>query len=867
MSLSSLSVNQSKKQLVRAVSPIVESLEGRVLFHAELHLGINFQPAGSAVPAGYLADGGAAFGVRGNGFSYGWDAANTTAVRDRNKLADQRYDTLTHTQAFGTRKWEIELANGQYSVHLVAGDPQYFDSVYKFNVENTLVVNGTPTTTSRFVEGTKTVNVTDGRLTITNATGSSNNKLAFIDIDSVEPTLPSVSVAASDSSASEPGTNTGAFTFTRTGDTTQPLIVAYNIAGTASNGSDYQQLLGSVTIPAGSATAAVTIKPIDDTAVEGNETVVLSIAASTAYTAAAGSATVNIADNDSSGLFSTKINFQPAAAPVPAGYIADGGNTFAARNGLSYGWTGDNTTWARDRNKLTDQRLDTLLHFNGKAWELAVPNGTYNVHIAAGDASYFDSVFKINAEGVRVIDGTPTTSSRFVEGTKSVTVADGRLTLTSASGSSNNKINFIEVTQTSVAPSLPTVTVSAPTTNASESGPTSRAFTITRTGSTAAALAVYFTIGGNATNGSDYGTINSPVTIPAGSASATVNLNPLDDASVESTETVLLTLVSQSAYTIGAASDATIRIDDNDATAGNTITWTNKASSPISRSEAMVAAVDGKMYVFGGYTNTTFTPTPRVDVYDPASDTWTQLIGSDMPLPTTHSGCTVIGHDVYLAGGYPIQSDGTGQNFSTNQVWKFNIDSKQWTQLPSLPSPRGGGGMTSLDGKLHFVAGADAARIDRADHWVLDLNGGTSWTAAAPIPTLRNHLGLTTLGGKIYAIGGQQNQDAAEIPQSAVEVYDATTNTWSAAAPMPFGRSHINAAILTIGDRIVTFGGETTFNNSVANVSAYDPATNTWSEMSPLPTKRSSGVAAFLNGEIYYSGGLMNKNTWKGVLS
>src|SRR6476659_604166 len=136
-------------------SAVIEMLENRRLLHAELHLGMNFQPAASPVPAGYLADGGAVFAARGNGFNYGWDAANTTAVRDRNKLADQRYDTLAHTQAYGTRKWEIELANGRYQVHLVAGDPSYFDSIFKFNVENTLVLSGTPTTSSRFVEGTK----------------------------------------------------------------------------------------------------------------------------------------------------------------------------------------------------------------------------------------------------------------------------------------------------------------------------------------------------------------------------------------------------------------------------------------------------------------------------------------------------------------------------------------------------------------------------------------------------------------------------------------------------------------------------------------------------------------------------------------
>src|SRR4029079_12719169 len=57
-----------------------------------------------------------------------------------------------------------------------------FDSTYKVNVEGVLTVNGKPTNGNRFVEGTQIVNVTDGKLTITNAAGAVNNKLDFVEI-------------------------------------------------------------------------------------------------------------------------------------------------------------------------------------------------------------------------------------------------------------------------------------------------------------------------------------------------------------------------------------------------------------------------------------------------------------------------------------------------------------------------------------------------------------------------------------------------------------------------------------------------------------------------------------------------------------
>ena len=149
-----------------------------------------------------------------------------------------------------------------------------------------------------------------------------------------------------------------------------------------------------------------------------------------------------------------RINFQPSSAPVPAGYLADGGLVFGNRgNGQTYGWTADNTAQARDRNagNSPDQRYDTLNHLQkpenpDAVWEIAVTNGTYIVRVVSGDAGYFDSVFRVSVEGVLTVNGTPTTSTRWIEGTSTVTVTDGRLTLRSGAGASNNKVCFLEIT-------------------------------------------------------------------------------------------------------------------------------------------------------------------------------------------------------------------------------------------------------------------------------------------------------------------------------------------------------------------------------------------------------------------------------------
>lgn len=147
---------------------------------------INFQGAGAAVPTGFMADEGHPFADRGNGFSYGWLAANNNG-RDRNaaNAPDQAYDTLNHMQVGGNQTWEMAVANGTYQVRVVAGDPSYFNSVYHLQVEGQDVVNGTPTAAQMWLEGTVTVTVTDGRLTLTNGASATNGKVTLITISTV----------------------------------------------------------------------------------------------------------------------------------------------------------------------------------------------------------------------------------------------------------------------------------------------------------------------------------------------------------------------------------------------------------------------------------------------------------------------------------------------------------------------------------------------------------------------------------------------------------------------------------------------------------------------------------------------------------
>lgn len=163
----------------------------------------------------------------------------------------------------------------------------------------------------QFVEGTETVVVTltpDGAYSVG---GSSSATIYIVDDD-----LPLITVSTTDDNAIESG-KTGTFTITRNGNTSQPLLVNYLAQGTALSGVDYFVLAGSVTIPADSSSATVTVTPKQDAALEGLETVSIFISDSPTYNIGfPNSAVVNLQDDE---LPTVSIATTSAGATEPAG--------------------------------------------------------------------------------------------------------------------------------------------------------------------------------------------------------------------------------------------------------------------------------------------------------------------------------------------------------------------------------------------------------------------------------------------------------------------------------------------------------------------------------------------------------------------
>lgn len=167
---------------------------------------------------------------------------------------------------------------------------------------------GAATITLTPVDDAAAENAETAILTATAGTGytvgtPSNATLTITDNDSL-----SISVAAT-GSPSETGPAAATYTFTASQNVPSDTTINFQMSGTAATTGDYNLTSGgtlgytapngTIVMTTGTNSITVTLTPIDDAAVEGTETAILTIQTGTGYTVGApSSATANIADND-----------------------------------------------------------------------------------------------------------------------------------------------------------------------------------------------------------------------------------------------------------------------------------------------------------------------------------------------------------------------------------------------------------------------------------------------------------------------------------------------------------------------------------------------------------------------------------------
>lgn len=336
-----------------------------------------------------------------------------------------------------------------------------------------------------------------------------------------------VRVDATAPNAAEPGTD-GAFTISRTGSTSGSLLVRWVVSGTAKAGTDFTLGTSSVTLPAGVASATVSVPVLDDNLVEGAETITMSLVSDPAFRieSTGASATIDLADDES-----------PSGLPVVTVSASD---SLAAETGANNG------AFLISRGGDTSASLIVKYSLSGTA-----ANGTDyatlagSITIPAGQASATLALTPVDDTAYEVSE---------------TAILSLSASASYALGASN--VASVAILDTDSSTTKPTVAISVADPDAAEPIDAGTFF-VWRTGSTTNPLTVTLDLGGTAGNGTDYTAVSTSVTFPAGSSRVVVDVKPIDDLATESLETVTLGVPTDPAILIGPYVGTVALVDDD----------------------------------------------------------------------------------------------------------------------------------------------------------------------------------------------------------------------------------------------------------------------------------------------------------------
>ncbi|HET6628564.1 MAG TPA: Calx-beta domain-containing protein [Woeseiaceae bacterium] len=316
------------------------------------------------------------------------------------------------------------------------------------------------------------------------------------------------------------------------------LNVSYTFTGSAAPGADYAAPSGTASIAAGESSASIAIAPVDDDEVEDEETVVITLTGTDTAAVSVGSpanATVTIADNDEEddggGGGSTEVQVSVVAADASAAETPGDPGQFVVKR------VGGNA----------DRAIEVAYSVSGSA----TPGDDYSalsgsVSLGAGQP---EATVAVNVPG----------DDDALEGSENVTV-----TLRGVAGD----VVIVEPSATvTIADSSYAVTASNAANADEDSGANGRIdVSLGARNASGANLTVSYSVGGSATPGTDYAALSGTATIPVGSSSTSITINPVADDLVEENETVIVTLTdtNNAGAPIGSPASASVSIASAD---------------------------------------------------------------------------------------------------------------------------------------------------------------------------------------------------------------------------------------------------------------------------------------------------------------
>jgi N-acetylneuraminic acid mutarotase len=231
-----------------------------------------------------------------------------------------------------------------------------------------------------------------------------------------------------------------------------------------------------------------------------------------------------------------------------------------------------------------------------------------------------------------------------------------------------------------------------------------------------------------------------------------------------------------------------------------------------------------------------------VEIYNVSRNRWRN--GPDLPLAVNHPAGFALDGIVYVFGGYR----GPGTDNPTRRAFAF--ENGEWSEIAPMPGPRAAAGAAAAGGRIYVVGGVAGDGLGRRTFVYNPVRN--AWSGARGLPTPRQHLGVGRYQGKIYAVGGRVGGLRSNLDD--LERYNPATDRWTRLPPLPTRRGGLAAAGTSNG-LIVAAGGEAR-GGTFDEVEAFVVSRRRWRSLPRMPTARHGlGVVALGTRVFVLAGG------------